>query len=197
MAADNIQAIARVYATAIFELAWESQQTDTFRMELAELIRHLNSQAEFAVFLESPAISRDKKKQTLSRVFGDVFTELMINFLMVLADKDRLALLRPINQSYTDIEDAHAGRVKGHLRTAVPLSKNDEIRLTEQVGRALRKTVSLQTSVDPSILGGLVLTIGDTLMDGSVRSSLQRFAQQLRQTAHERLTGPLNMDVSN
>ena len=197
MAADDIQAIGRVYATAIFELAWESQQADTVRLELAELIEHLDRDEEFVVFLESPAISRDKKKQMLSRVFGDIFTELMTNFLMVLADKDRLALLRPIMQSYADLEDVHAGRVKGRLRTAVPLSKNDEIRLTEQISRALRKTVALQTSVDPSILGGLVLTIGDTLLDGSVRSSLQRFAQQLRQTAHERLTGPLNMDVSH
>jgi F-type H+-transporting ATPase subunit delta len=124
----------------------------------------------------------------LRRVFTDKISDLTMNFLMVLAEKGRLNLIREIQAAYNTLEDQQAGRVKGSLITAVELSSKELHRLSEQINRALRKDVELKTKVDPSILGGLILTVEDTLMDASLRSRLDQLSKKLRLGAAELLT---------
>ncbi|KPK72250.1 MAG: hypothetical protein AMJ79_15820, partial [Phycisphaerae bacterium SM23_30] len=153
LAVDERQAVAEVYAEALFELALERQETEQARQELVQLAALIKSQREWALFLECPGVHRSEKGVVIRRVFTGKLSDLMIDFLSVLAEKDRLAALTAIEKCYGELEDKHAGRVKGKLVTAVELDQREQIRLTEQIGRALRKTVALQSRCDPSIIG--------------------------------------------
>jgi len=180
LAADNSNLIAMIYAEAIFELADERQQMQTLRAELEQLARFIEDIPDFRSFLESPALTRKQKSAALMRIFENRFSPLMLDFLKVVAAKDRLNLLIKIKYCFIQLEDKQAGRIKGVLTTAIKLSEMEKNRLTEQVGRALRKNVTLQYQVDPLIIGGMFLNIEDTIMDASVRGSLRQLTKKLR-----------------
>lgn len=180
MASDNSNAIAQTYAQALFDLAKERESTELVRQELENLAVCLEATPAFTVFLESPSISSTEKLGAIGRIFKETFSELLMHFLQVVGSRDRLGLLAEIQACFSGLDDERIGRVKGTLVTAVALSEKEVARLTEQIGRALRKSVSLDAQVDPSIIGGMVLTIEDTIMDGSIKKSLDRLLQQLR-----------------
>lgn len=187
MASDKSQAIAGVYAEALFELAQERGQGESVRQELSNLADLVRADPEWELFLESPAIGREHKIEVVRRVFAERLSDLTGDFLKVLASKDRLALLLEIEKCYLRLEDRQAGRVRGTLTTALELDKKELIRLSEQIGRALHKTVALQNRIDPAIIGGMIISVEDKMIDGSVRRRLQQFSRQARQRTHNRL----------
>ena len=190
MAADNSNSIAMIYAEAIFELANERQQMQALRTELEQLTQLIEDNPDFKIFLENPVLNRKQKSAALMRIFENEFSQLMLDFLKVVAAKDRLNLLIKIKDCFGQLEDKQSGRIKGVLTTAIKLSEAEKDRLTEQVGRALRKNVTLQYQVDPSIIGGMFLNIEDTIMDASVKGSLQQLTKKLRsQTLSENRVG--------
>jgi F-type H+-transporting ATPase subunit delta len=187
LASDRSQAIARVYAEALFEIAQEREQAASVREELSNLAEVVRRSEPWRTFLETPAIRREEKAATIEKVFRGRISDLVLDFLQVVARKNRLVLLCEIEKSFIDLEDQAAGRVRGKIVTAIELDKKEQSRLAEQVSRALRKTVTLQSRVDPKILGGMVLTIEDTVMDGSVQHCLSQYAEQLRRGADREL----------
>ena len=190
MAADNSHSIAMIYAEAIFELADERQQMQTLRTELEQLAQLIKDIPDFKIFLENPVLNRKQKTAALMRIFENQFSPLMLDFLKVVAAKDRLNLLTEIKYCFGQLEDKQAGRVKGVLTTAIELSDSEKNQLTEQIGRTLRKNVTLQYQVDPSIIGGMFLNIEDTIMDASVKGSLRQLTKKLRsQTLSENRAG--------
>jgi F-type H+-transporting ATPase subunit delta len=180
MAEDYRQSVAKVYAEALFSLASECGQNETVLEEINTLADLIEKENDFAVFLASRAISPERKIAVFEKVFGAIFSELMMNFLGVVVKKERVSLLTLIRRSYVDLEDQRAGRVKGTLTTAVALEDGERVRLSEQISRALRKTFSLKTKVDAGILGGMILTVGDRVIDGSIRGSLERMARRFQ-----------------
>ena len=187
MASDRSQAIARVYAEALFEIAQEREQAASVREELSQLAAVVRRCEPWRTFLETPAIRREEKAATIEKVFRGKVSELVMDFLMVVARKNRLGLLDEMAESFVELEDRAAGRVWGKMVTAVELDQHEQVRLAEQVSRALRKTVTLQSRMDPTILGGMVLTVEDTVMDGSVRRRLSQYAEHLRRGAEREL----------
>ena len=179
MAVDQSKAIAMIYAEALFELGHHRQESKKLHLDLKLMAQTVLEHRDLRVFLDSPAINRQQKEESILRIFDGRVGKLTCDFLKVLAGKDRLNLIRQIQNSYEELEDAKAGRIKGTLTTAVELSDNEQSRLGEQVGRALRKDVILQTRVDPAIIGGMVLKVEDTLMDASIKGSLEQFSQKL------------------
>ena len=187
MASDRSQAIARVYAEALFEIAQEREQAASVREGLCHLAEVERCSEPWRTFLETPVIRREEKAATIVKVFRGKVSELVMDFLMVVARKNRLGLLDEVAESFVELEDRAAGRVWGKMVTAVELDQHEQVRLAEQVSRALRKTVTLQSTVDPEILGGMVLTVEDTVMDGSVRRRLSQYAEYLRRGADREL----------
>ena len=187
MASDHSKAIAGVYAQAIFELADEQRQSQVLRSDLAAITEAIRANPDLAVFLKSPAINRDQKIASLSRIFADKLSGLTMNFLKVLAAKDRLSLMVKIYNCFVELEDKKAGFVKGSLTTAVQLSEKEQVRLTEQISQVLGKKLTLETKVDPSIIGGMILALEGTVIDASVRSTLQQFLCKLREKAFQKL----------
>src|SRR5262249_17851454 len=137
-------------------------------------------------FLSSLAIGRKHKTEILTRVFDGHLSDLLFNFLMVLNQHERLELLRPILQGYRDLCDERARRIRVQVRSATSLADDQRQRLQQLLQEAFRLEPVLETLVDPDLLGGLTVRVGDWLYDASVRTQLNTIRKQLMErSSHE------------
>jgi len=187
LSSDHGQSVGQVYAEALFELALERGQSESVGTELNLLSELIETQREFGDFLESPAVDQEHKKKFFQRVFAKKLSELVTDFLMVLTDKDRLGQLKAIRKFYSELEERRAGRISGELTTAVAVSDKQVAAIAKRIGKVLGKTLSLTSKVDESIIGGMVLTVGDRVADATVRGDLKRFSQRCRERAQEQI----------
>jgi F-type H+-transporting ATPase subunit delta len=174
------QGIARVYAEALLGAAAKQNQVPEVLEELASLQEDVfPATPQLEVFLRSGAISRRPKAELIQRIFGARASQLFVNFLLVLNDHDRLDLLRGINQEAHALQDKREGRIKVLVKSAVPLPEDQRSRLEQELRRTLNQEPILETQVDPQLLGGLVIRVGDWLYDASVRRRLEDIRNQL------------------
>ena len=179
MAGEQINAIAQVYAGALLDIATQDDVIDDVSTQLNVIGEIVKADQTFANFIDSPAIGINKKKDSLDKIFSNSVSELVMNFLMVITEKGRLSLLLMIVDAFSFLQDQRAGRVLGTMITAVDMSDAELEYLTEKVSKNFDKTVTLTTEVDPSILGGFILKVDGTLIDGSVKRGLKRAKSQL------------------
>lgn len=168
--------VARRYAKALFAFAEKqgAAQLEAYGRELAQVAGVLAEAPDATRFFKSPVFSAEEKKAVLGRLLEKVaVSPAMKNFCDLLADKGRLPHLPDIAFVYGKLLDEKQGVVRGRLVTAVPLAegKQGEIksRLQAQAGRRLE----LEYGVDPEILGGVVLRVGDKVLDASLRAQLE------------------------
>ena len=172
--------IARVYADALLGAAARESQADEVGAELDSLVRDVIGQNPgVATFLTSPALTRRTREPVLQAAIAGNASPLISSFLGVLNANNRLDLLRPIAAAFRELLDKRAGRVRVSVRSAVPLgdAERDEIRQT--LVSALGKEPVLDVKVDPALLGGLVVQVGDKVYDRSVKSRLDALRNNL------------------
>lgn len=181
------QRVARLYAEALLNAAQKRQQADEVLAELEALVGDvLKADPQLAEFFASRAIGRDRKVQLIQSVFGGRVSDVFLDFLLVLNQHDRLDLLRPILEAAREICDERAGRMRVLVETAVPLPDDQRDRLRQELSHSFRREPLLETRVDPDLLGGLVVRVGDWLYDASVRTQLDNLRNQLIQSSsHE------------
>ena len=179
MAKDYLYSVAEIYAQAVYELAEEKQALTVIADDLAAISESVKADKEFEHFLASPSISGKDKLTVLNNVFADKVDELTMDFLKVLNARDRLETLVYINRAFITMLDKAHGRVEGLLTTAVELSEDEITQITKTVSDSLGKKVILTANVDPSIIGGMQLKIGNTSIDGSIRKQLTDMAARL------------------
>jgi F-type H+-transporting ATPase subunit delta len=172
--------VARVYAEALLDAAVKRNQVDQVLEELRELVAVvLEPNPQLADFFANKTISKEKKAELLQRVFPGRVSELLANFLLVLNDHERLDLIRPILHAYTDLTNARARRMIVQVQSAVPLLDHQRQRLADELRQAFRQEPVLQTAVDPDLLGGLVVRVGDWLYDASLRKRLETVRKRI------------------
>jgi F-type H+-transporting ATPase subunit delta len=183
--------IARVYAEALLRAAEDRHQVDDALAELDSLIRDVFRAApEWELFLSSGAVGRDRKTAVIRSVFEGRASELLVNFLLVLNDHERLDLLRAIVEAYRELRDEKAGRVAVMVRSAVPLPADQRERLIQELRETFQKEPVIETQLDPDILGGVVVRVGDWVYDQSVKSKLENIRNQLiARSSHEIQSG--------
>jgi F-type H+-transporting ATPase subunit delta len=189
LGSDNTNAIAMIYAEALFDATGELGQEEDVRDQLCGLAEMVRSDSEFGCFLSNPAIWHKEKIANLGRIFKGRICDLLMNFLDVLNGRDRLSLLVKINDEYIKLEDRQAGRVKATLVSAIELTGKEQARLAEQIGRSMHKTVALGFEVDRAIIGGMILKVENRILDGSVKGTLKRLAGRIRQQTRGLLPG--------
>lgn len=170
---------ARRYAKAVFDLAQESGDVPGWRARLARL-QALLGDPEVAQIISNPAVSPEERLRLVDMLDAD--GELGgegRNLGKLLIEARTTPALPQIREEYDRLDDEAAGRLQAVATTAVPLSDQDRERLVADLSRRWQKEVRLQTRVDPSILGGLVLQVGDQLIDASVQTRLQQLRRQL------------------
>jgi F-type H+-transporting ATPase subunit delta len=139
-----------------------------------------------AAFFTSGVVSRSKKAKAIRHAFENRASELLTNFLLVLNDHDRLDLLRVVDTAYRELLEERAGHVRVHVLSAVPLLAEQADKLRRELRETFHREPVLEAKVDPDLLGGLVVQLGDWVYDGSVRTRLQNLKHQiLMESSHE------------
>lgn len=174
----NIQ-LARKYGTAIFEIANEDNKLEEYGRELADVSQALFAQAELKDFLTNPQIQPEDKKQVLLRLLKDQVSSMMMHFLLLLVDKRRIVLLEAINDCYQELSNKAQGIIVADVTTAYELKAELRSRLSSKLESVTGKKIQLRTHQDQSIIGGVVVKIGDTRIDGSVIGRLQALKAEL------------------
>ena len=145
-----------------------------------EKLRELIEQSEeFTQFINTPLLSPQVKSDLFQQLFTDGMHPLTINFLKLLALKQRERYLVAIMDVFSAIADEAAGRIIAKVTTAVPITQNQEQRLVQQLSAYSGKQVQLETETDEQIQGGFIVQLGDTVFDASVTAQLQRLKRQL------------------
>ena len=174
------QRIAQVYAEALLNAAAKKGEVEPVLEELDSLIRDLfGAEPHLEAFLSSGAIGRDQKAKVIQSVFGGRASELFTDFLLVLNHHERLELLRPILTAARELYDQRSRRLRVQVRSAVPLPDDQRDRLMHELRHTFQLEPVLQTQVDPDLLGGMVVRVGDWVYDTSVRTQLETIRNQL------------------
>ncbi len=168
------QHVGQVYAKALLQAATGSNKVDVAVDQLESLVRDVMDKSKgFEAVLFSPKMSVEDKSEFLDRVFGAKMDPLLLSFLKVLNRRHRLPFVRAISQSANALRDEMAGRMQVQVSTSSPLDAASADALRKKLSASFGKDIRLVTKIDPSILGGLVVRIGDTVYDGSVDGQLK------------------------
>lgn len=147
--------------------------------DLDTVARALDVSSELRLLVASPVVSPGRKAAILRELFAQRVGKMALEFLLLLVRKSREAVLREIIEQYRTLRDQKAGIVNVHVTSALPLGAREEAALTGQLERYTQKTVRLRLEVDRSIRGGLVMRIGDRMLDASVAHQLELLRARL------------------
>ena len=175
------EAVSRVYADALLDAA-PAGQAGAVVEELASFLAEIQkAKPEFLALLGSAMISGDEKTAVLKRAVVPFVSQTLGNFLCILAEHGRLELLSQILQTAQRRHEARSGQGRVLVQSALPLSQAEQDNIRRQLAASLPFEPILELKTDPSLLGGLVLRIGDTVYDGSLRARLKQLRTRMRE----------------
>ena len=177
-----MEEIARVYGDALFAVAKEADKLDEVREQLGEFADALDGSRELQIFLFSPYFSSSEKRDGITQVTSGGSEEL-INFLELLAEKHRMPAIFRIRRHFEEKWAEENRRLEVRLTSAVPLSKDVVERVGKEIERKTDKKIDLASDVDEDILGGLVLRVGNMVLDASLRSKLEKLRKEVASAA--------------
>ncbi|MGD1856020.1 MAG: ATP synthase F1 subunit delta [Leptolyngbyaceae cyanobacterium] len=172
--------VAEPYARALLSLTQDSGTTDAVNGTAGELLELLSGSEELTDFLANPLTSADAKKGVIKQLLGDSANHSFLNFLQLLVDRGRAAVMVPILNQYRALVRDLNQTVLAEVSSAVELSdaQKDSIR-QRVVSMTDAKAVELSTEIDKSLLGGVIIKVGSQVVDASLRGQLRRIGIQL------------------
>ncbi|NLL70367.1 MAG: ATP synthase F1 subunit delta [Epulopiscium sp.] len=173
------QLIERRYATALFELALQTGQMDLFEQEICQLQQIFIKEKELMEILQHPHIVQEEKISLLERIFKDQISKEIVGLLVIMVQKNRQEQIQGVLSLFLDKVQEAKGMLTVVVTSAIPLSEEQKAKLQKKLHTSLQKQIQLQTEVDPTLLGGLVLRVGDQWIDRSIAGELQELNQQL------------------
>jgi ATP synthase F1 delta subunit len=175
-----VEEIARVYADSLFEVAREREKLDAVREQLAEFADAIAESRDLQVFLFSPYFSSAEKRDGIGKAVSGAEPELL-NFLELLAEKHRMPAIFRIRHRFDELWAEERRQLEVRLTSAVELDPEVVKRVGSEIERQTDQRIELETDVDEGILGGLVLQVGNMVLDASVRSKLERLRKEVAQ----------------
>jgi len=173
-----MEEIAEVYARSLFEVAKEQGRLDEIRDQLGTFAQALNDDRELAIFFFSPYFSTEEKKDGLHRAVegGD---PIFMNFLEALLERHRMPAIFRIRARYEELWEEENQLLPVEVTTAIELDDSVVNSIGERIGEQAGRKVELSSNVDPEILGGIVLRVGNFILDASVRNRLNQLRKQV------------------
>jgi F-type H+-transporting ATPase subunit delta len=190
------ESMGHVYAQALVNTARAQHVLDAVTEDVRALTAVLDASPQFALFAEAATISDEEKIATMEKVFGGRAHPLVVETLKAMARRSRLEFLRGFIAAYEAVLSTLANRVDVELTSAQPLSPEAHGRVQAAVSKALGKTPDFDVKVDPALLGGLKLRVGDTMIDASVQNQLDKIKRQLQQKGSAALQQKMTSLVS-
>jgi len=173
------QALARRYASALFAEAERIGKLTKVSADLTRVAQTVAGNAQLHSIINQPVLTADSKKAALKTVFGASIDPALSGFLNLLIDKRRIDALAEIETELTRLVREHSAIALATATSAVPLSPAETAALKKSLEARTGSAIELQTVVDPAVLGGVLVRIGDTVYDGTVRGNLERLREQL------------------
>ncbi|MDP9386319.1 MAG: ATP synthase F1 subunit delta [Actinomycetota bacterium] len=172
-----MEEIATVYARSLFEVAKESGKLDEVREQLGQMADAIAGEHSLQVFFYSPYFSPDEKKEGLRKAISDP-DPTVLNFLDLLIENHRMPALLRVRRSYDALWEKENDLLPVEVTSAVELDEETVRHIGERIGEQTGRKVELSSSVEPDLLGGIVVRVGNSVIDASIRNRLE----QLRRT---------------
>ena len=189
-----MEQVSEVYARALFEVASERDILDVMREQLGQFVDVLSTNHNLQTFFFSPYLSTEEKKDGLARLI-DGAEETFMSFLETLVERHRMPEIFHIRARYEELWDVEMKRLPVEVTSAVELDGSIVRDIGERIGTQTGNKIELTSVVDPDILGGIVLRVGDFILDASIRNRLSQLRKQVGQARLPSLAKePLNAD---
>ena len=171
--------IARSYAETYLVLARKAGNLRGWGEMLSDVARAMETDATLRLFLESPRVAAHTKMDVLGTAFQDRLPRLTVKFLQALVKNRRQMLIPEIAREYLDLVDEAEGRMHAQVTVAMEQSEEETAAIAKQLSRMFAKQVIPHVTVDPAIMGGVIVHVGDTVLDGSVRKRLATLKRKM------------------
>ncbi|MBS1869010.1 MAG: ATP synthase F1 subunit delta [Actinobacteria bacterium] len=175
-----MEEIAQVYARALFEVAKEQDKLDLVREQLGQFAGALDENGDLRVFFFSPYFSTEEKKDGLKRALVDA-DPAILNFLEALLERHRMPVIFRIRDEFGRLWDRENQLLPVEVTSAVDLDDATVKSIGERIGEQTGQRVELTSKVDPSILGGIVLRVGNSILDASIKHRLDQLRKHVAQ----------------
>ena len=178
-----MEELAQVYARSLFEVGREQGKLDVLREQLGQLADALGERRELATFFFSPYFSTKEKQEGLARMLDDA-DESLVNFVNLLIENHRMPVIFRIRQEYDRLWDEENRVLPVEITSAIALDQTTTENLGRTIGERAGRKVQLAARVDPDILGGIVVRVGNSILDASIRNRLEQLRRQVAQGAN-------------
>ncbi len=175
-----ISNISKRYARAFFEIAGEEKKLEQYYNELHQFSSMMAENKDLGGFLANPIFEQDVKKNVLEKIIGKVtLSPMTVNFLKLLVDKNRIDVLPDIDTCYRLMMDEALQKTRVTVKTAYPLSADMQKYIMSNLKKLTGREAEVTVEEDKSLLGGIVIGVGDTLYDGSIKNQLNNMRNLL------------------
>jgi F-type H+-transporting ATPase subunit delta len=173
-----MEELARVYARSLFEIAREHGLLEELREQLGQFVDALAEHRELQIFFFSPYFSSKEKQDALARLLSGA-DERFMNFLKLLIENHRMPVIFRVGREYERLWEQENRVLPVEITSAIELDKATAASVGERIGANTGRKVTLSTRVDPDILGGIVVRVGNSILDASIRNRLERLRKQV------------------
>jgi F-type H+-transporting ATPase subunit delta len=177
-----VEEIAEVYSRALFDVANEKDVLDDVHDQLEQFVEALDENRDLQVFFFSPYFSSQEKKDGIGKMISGA-DENFVRFLELLAERHRMPAIFRIRRDFDDLYAEERKLLPVTITSAIELEKDLVKDIRKRIEEQTDRKVELTTKVDPNVLGGLVLRVGNLIMDGSIRARLERLRKQVAKAA--------------
>jgi F-type H+-transporting ATPase subunit delta len=177
-----MEELAQVYARSLFQVALEKGRLDELREQLVQFADALDQQRDLAVFFFSPYFSTKEKQQALGGLLQGA-DEIFVNFLKVLIENHRMPVIFRIRQEYERLWEEENRMLPVEITSAIALDEDTTASLGRTISERAGRKVTLAARVDPDILGGIIIRVGNSILDASIRNRLEQLRRHVAQGA--------------
>ena len=175
----KVDPITSAYADSLFRLASAEGVADRVENELHEFERLYEQNNELKEFIHNPHVQSQGKKDALAEILKSKISGILLNHMYLVIDQDRGRLFSKIAEEYYRLVSETRAKVTAEVTTAFPVTDGMLDDLAKELRRITKKDVHLRTRVDESIIGGVIVKVGDKVLDGSVRRKLSQLKKQM------------------
>jgi len=169
---------ARPYAKAAFEIARDTSQYDAWSERLVFLSSAVGDE-KLRSALEAPGLTHNQRADMMEKIAGDQLDDRGKNFVRLLAENDRLALLPDIASIYETLKAEAEGEIEAHVISAFELKDDQAKRIADALAKRLNRKIKITSSIDKELIGGAIIKAGDLVIDGSLKGRLGKMTQSL------------------
>ena len=173
-----MEEIAQVYARSLFEVAKEQDKLDVVKEQLGQFAEALDGNRDLSIYFFSPYFSTPEKKDGLGKIL-DGADPVIVNFLDLLIENHRMPVIFRVRREYDALWEEENRRLPVTITSAVELDQATVQSIGDAIGRQTGQQVELTANVDPDVLGGLVVRVGNSILDASIRNRLENLRRSV------------------